>query len=65
METSRKRKRADRLEDLIHEEPRRAEIILSLYNGNPLIGSQGIFSDLFQAIVNAAFEGEIDVSISG
>jgi putative transposase len=65
METNKKRKRADRLEDLIPDEGRRTEIISRLYKGDPLIGEQGIFSDLLQALVNAALEGEIGVTMQG
>jgi transposase-like protein len=31
-----------------------------LYNGDPVVGDGGIFTDLLQALVNAALEGEMD-----
>ncbi len=63
MKEKKTRKRADRLVDLIPDESRRREIISRLYKGDPLIGEQGIFNDLLQALVNAALEGEIDVTL--
>ncbi len=65
MKEKKTRKRADRLEDLIPDEFRRREIIRRLYKGDPLIGEQGIFNELLQALVNAALEGEIDVTLQG
>jgi putative transposase len=65
MKEKKTRKRADRLEDLIPDESRRREIISRLYKGDPLIGEQGIFNELLQALVNAALEGEIDVTLQG
>jgi transposase-like protein len=64
MKEKKTRKRADRLEDLIPDEARRTEIISRLYKGDPLVGEQGIFSDLLQALVNAALEGEIDYTLN-
>lgn len=65
METKNKRKRAERLEDLIPDETRRAEVVSRLYKGDPLIGEQGIFSNLLQALVNAALEGEMEATMQG
>lgn len=61
MKTERKKK--PRLEDLIPDEARRTEVVKRLYNGDPLIGDGGIFTDMLQAMVNAALEGEMDSSI--
>ncbi len=49
-----------RLEDLIPDDDRRKEIVSRLYNGDPIVGEDGIFTDLLQALVNASLEGEMD-----
>jgi len=49
-----------RLEDLIPDESKRAEVISRLYQGDPIVGDGGIFTDMLQALVNAALEGEMD-----
>ncbi len=49
-----------RLEDLIPDDNRRKEIVSRLYNGDPIVGEDGIFTDLLQALVNASLEGELD-----
>lgn len=59
MEKKEKAKR-QRLEDLIPDENRRAEVISRLYQGDPIVGDGGIFTDMLQALVNAALEGEMD-----
>lgn len=64
MKEKKTRKRADRLEDLIPDEARRADIISRLYKGDPLIGERGVFNDLLQALVNAALDGEIDYTLN-
>jgi transposase-like protein len=60
-----KKKKANRprLEDLIPDENKRAEVISRLYKGDPIVGDGGIFTDMLQALVNAALEGEMDHSI--
>ena len=55
-----KRIRRPRLEDLIPDENRRKEVASRLYNGDPIVGEDGIFTDLLQALVNASLEGEMD-----
>lgn len=55
-----KRIRRLRLEDLIPDENRRKEVASRLYNGDPIVGEDGIFTDLLQALVNASLEGEMD-----
>lgn len=55
-----KRTRRPRLEDLIPDEDRRKEVVRRLYSGDKLIGEDGIFTDLLQAMVNASLEGEMD-----
>jgi len=54
------RKKAPKLEDLIPDTERREEILGRMYKGDKLLGEKGIFTDLLQAMVNAALEGEID-----
>jgi len=54
------RKKQPRLEDLIPDEERRKEVVSRLYKGDPILGEEGIFTDMFQAFVNAALEGEYD-----
>jgi len=58
----RKKKRIirPRLEDLIPDDDRRKEVVSRLYNGDPIVGEDGIFTDMLQALVNASLEGEID-----
>lgn len=55
-----KRIKQPRLEDLIPDENRRKEVVSRLYNGDPIVGEDGIFNDLLQALVNASLEGEMD-----
>jgi len=59
MERDKSEKRP-RLEDLIPDENKRAEVISRLYQGDPIVGDGGIFTDMLQALVNAALEGEMD-----
>lgn len=59
METKHRTKQP-RLVDLIPDDARRSEIVNRLYNGDPIVGDGGIFTDLLQALVNAALEGEMD-----
>jgi len=54
------RKPRPRMEDLIPDEVRRKEVISRLYQGDPILGEGGVFTDMLQAFVNAALEGEID-----
>lgn len=56
----RKREKRQRLEDLIPDENKRAEVMTRLYQGDPIVGNGGIFTDMLQALVNAALEGEMD-----
>jgi putative transposase len=55
-----KRKNQPRLEDLIPDEIKRTEVLSRLYQGDPIVGEGGIFTDMLQAFVNAALEGEMD-----
>jgi putative transposase len=52
------------LEDLIPDENKRAEVMSRLYNGDPIVGEGGIFTNLLQAFVNAALEGEMDHTLN-
>lgn len=62
METK-KRNKKPRMEELIPDEEKRKEVVSRLYRGDPILGDKGIFTDLLQALVNAALEGEIDHSL--
>lgn len=55
-----KREKRPRLEDLIPDEEKRKEVISRLYSGDEIVGPGGIFTDMLQAMVNAALEGEMD-----
>jgi transposase-like protein len=55
-----KRERKPRMEDLIPDPKKRTEVLSRLYKGDPILGDGGIFTDMLQAFVNAALEGEID-----
>lgn len=58
-----KRVKQPRMEDLIPDEAKRKEVINRLYKGDPILGDGGIFTDMLQAFVNAALEGEIDSNL--
>lgn len=51
--------------DLIPDEKKRNEVLSRLYKGDPILGDGGIFTDMLQAFVNAALEGEMDASLQG
>ena len=55
-----KRVRRPRLEDIIPDEAIRTEMLSRLYQGDPILGEQGVFTNLLQSFVNAALEGEMD-----
>ena len=58
-----KREKQPSLEELIPDGTRRKEIVSRLYNGDPILGDGGIFTDMLQALVNAALEGEMDYKL--
>src|SRR6056297_1418553 len=55
-----KKKKNPRLEDLIPDKEQREEIKQRLYRGEPIVGEDGVFTDMLQAFVNASLEGEMD-----
>ncbi len=55
-----KRVKRPGLQELIPDEKKREEVISRLYAGDPIVGKDGIFTDLLQALVNASLEGEMD-----
>jgi len=59
-----RRTKAPRMEDLIPDTERRAEVLRRLYNYDSLLGEGGIFTDMLQSMINAALEGEIDYTLS-
>lgn len=54
------RKKVPKLSELIPDEERRKEVLSRMYKGDNLLGEKGIFTDMLQAMVNAALEGEMD-----
>ena len=58
------KRRAPRMEDLIPDAEKRQMVLQRLYQGDALVGDGGIFTDLLQALVNAALEGELDGTLS-
>lgn len=62
-----KKKRTPRpsLEDLVPDAGKRSEMLSRLYQGDSILGEGGIFTELLQAFVNAALEGEIDHHLKG
>ena len=59
-----RRTKAPRMEDLIPDAERRAEVLRRLYNYDSLLGEGGIFTDMLQSMINAALEGEIDYTLA-
>ena len=59
-----RKRRAPRMEDLIPDAEKRQMVLQRLYQGDPLVGDGGIFTDLLQALVNAALEGEMDGTLA-
>lgn len=57
-----KKKRTPRpsLEELVPDAGKRNEMLSRLYKGDSILGEGGIFTEMLQAFVNAALEGEID-----
>lgn len=49
----------DKLSALIPDPVKRKEIIGRLYKGDKILGENGIFTEMLQALVNAALEGEM------
>jgi putative transposase len=47
------------LEEMIPDASKRKELLGLLYQGAPVLGEGGIFTDLLQSLVNAALEGEM------
>jgi putative transposase len=59
-----KKTRQPRLEDLIPDNDRREDIKKRLYNGDAIVGRDGIFTDLLQALINASLEGEMEAHLT-
>jgi putative transposase len=57
---SKKREKRMRLEEIIPDDELRTEMLSRLYKGDPILGNKGIFTNMLQAFVNAALEGEMD-----
>ena len=54
-----KREKKMRLEEIIPDDEMRTEMLSRLYQGDPILGAKGIFTNLLQSFVNAALEGEM------
>ncbi len=61
---SKRRKKGPSLEELIPDKARREEVVKRLYSGDDILGEGGIFTDMLQALVNAALDGEMDETLS-
>lgn len=55
-----KRAQRPRFEEIIPDDKLRTEMLSRLYNGDPILGETGVFTNLLQSFVNAALEGEMD-----
>ena len=58
--SNKKNEKKPRLEELIPDEKKREEVLSRLYKGESILGDGGIFTDMLQAFINAALEGEIE-----
>ena len=54
------KKKKKTLEDLFPDPELRQRVKDQLYSGEPLFGKDSVFSEMLQAVVNAALEGEMD-----
>lgn len=57
------RQRRPRMEDLIPDPELRERVTRQLYGDEPLFGKGSVFSEMLQAMVNAALEGELDAHL--
>jgi putative transposase len=57
---SKKREKRKRLNEIIPDDTIRNEMLSRLYKGDPILGENGVFTNLLQSFVNAALEGEMD-----
>jgi putative transposase len=57
---SKKRENRKRLNEIIPDDAIRNEMLSRLYKGDPILGENGVFTNLLQSFVNAALEGEMD-----
>lgn len=63
MKNPKKHKNRQRVEDLIPDPDVRKHIMQRLYNGDPVVGEDGIFTDVLQSLIDAALEGEMDAHL--
>lgn len=59
----RKRKLQPKLSDLIPDPEKRKKVEEALYSDAPLLGPDGVFTDILQSLVNASLEGELDAHL--
>jgi putative transposase len=57
---TKKREKRLRLNEIIPDDGIRNEMLNRLYQGDPILGEKGVFTNLLQSFVNAALEGEMD-----
>ena len=58
-----RKKEKRKLKDLIPDDHLREEVTRRLYNGDPVVGKDGIFTELLQELVNTSLEGEMDAHL--
>lgn len=57
---SRREELQEELDLMVPDRAEQARMIQGLYEGKPLFGEEGIFTDLLQRMVNASLQGEMD-----
>lgn len=63
MKTQKKNLKRRRVEDLVPDSELREKVMKRLYNGDPVVGKDGIFTELLQSLIDAALEGEMDAHL--
>lgn len=58
-----KKKLRPKLSDLIPDPEKRKQVEEALYSDAPLLGPDGVFTELLQSLVNASLEGELDAHL--
>lgn len=59
-----KKEKQKSLEELIPDAEMREKVMSGLYSGKKLFGSEGVFTDLLQAMINAGLQGEMTAHLS-
>ncbi len=58
------KKKQPSLSDLIPDPEQRKKVQEALYSDQPLLGPNGVFTELLQSLVNASLEGELDAHLN-